>query len=256
MRDFVEHLNQVVGPSLDETGFQRVRSGWIRSSEGVFNAFSAFAGDGRQTATFGWRYADLGDPEPDPPDARGCLHRLPLDLLAPTSDLRSLLAYPDDAQAIEVWERRLQTAWRAAVVPWLNKWWRPDGYRDFLASRGMHLGAAWVSAVLGHRERTQLELEQAHLAIGQPLDSTFDRARAERDAAIAAPFATRHGLAEYLGQDGLRAEVRDAFISSRGATAQSKITSPDLEHRRLQQRAAVFAELCRRHVADDQSGRQ
>lgn len=251
MTDFAEQLTRAAGPSLERAGFQATASGWTRRSAEAFNAFSVFSAGSRHAALFGWQYPALGDPEPDPPDARGCLRQMSLDVVAPTSDLRSLLAYPEGPEGTEVWERRLRTAWQAGVEPWLDKWSRPDGYCDYLSSRGLHLGAAWVSAVLGHGERAGHELEQAHLAIGQPLDAAFDRARAERDAALAAPFAARCGLAEYLGREELPTEVRDAFGSQRGTAAQSRVTAPDVEHRRLQLRAAVFADLCRRYVAED-----
>ncbi len=251
MTDFAEQLKRAAGPSLERAGFRATTSGWMRRSAEAFNAFSVFSAGSRTVALFGWQYPALGDPEPDLPDARGCLRQMSLDVVAPTSDLRSLLAHPEGPEGTAGWERRLRSAWQAGVEPWLDKWSRPDGYCDYLSNRGLHLGAAWVSAVLGRRERAGRELEQAHLAIGQPLDVAFDRARAERDAAIAAPFAARGGLVEYLGRKEIPPEVRDAFGSQRGTAAQSRITAPEVEHRRLQLRAAVFAELCRRYVSED-----
>ena len=174
-----------------------------------------------------------------------------LDEIAPTSDLRSLLAFPADEAAGQArWAERLTVAWTRSVVPWLDRWARPDGFRDYAAQGGLHVTAAWVSACLGQDERARRELELAHAAAAAGLDGDFDRARAERDAAMAAPLAARHGLSDYLAEAAAAKNqaILDAFTSRRGDAAQAKITAPDLEHRRLQHRRAVFAELCRRFV--------
>lgn len=253
MTGFLQRIDQVVGPTLARHGFERSSTGWIRESARAFNAFAAFESDTTHIALFGWRYAALGDPDPDPRDARGCMRRMALDVIAPTNDLQSLLAYPgsDDPPRLDRWVQRLTVAWNRAVVPWLAPWERADGYRDYLSSRLLHLGAAWVSAALGQRQRAMTELDLAHRYGRQHLTDGYDRARAERDIAIAAPFAARHGLAGFLSEARAsgKTEVLDAFTRERGRGAQAKITAPEHEHRRLQYQQAAYAELCRRLVA-------
>ena len=145
---------------------------------------------------------------------------------------------------------RLGAAWERAVVPHLHRWGRPDGFRDYVASRNLHLAAAWLSAVLGQSDRAIAELDHAHRTLDHPLDADFDRGRAELDTSLAAPLAAARGLGEYLERAASEGEesVVEAFRTVRGATAQSKITAPDAEHLRLQRRQAVIAEVCRRFV--------
>ena len=137
-----------------------------------------------------------------------------------------------------------------AVVPWLSKWSRPDGYRDFLSDRGLHVGAAWVSAVLDQPERAHAELRLAHAGAARPSEPGFDRAKTEQDLAIAAPFAAGHGLSEYLTALSTRGgdAAAGVFTSRRWSAAQMKTTTPDVDCDRLLHRLAVVAELCHRHI--------
>lgn len=251
MSAFAEALARTIGPSLENAGFTRGAVGWTRQTGHGLNALSVFEDGDWRVVTFGWQFTVLGDPEPSPADARGCARRMPLDAIAPANDLRSLTLFPgEDSAAMARWAQRLTVAWNRAAVPWLERWARPDGFRDYASQRGFHVTAAWISACLGHAERARRELELAHVAAAAGLDGEFDRAAAEHDAAMAAPFAARHGLGAYLA----RAEVAgnetilEVFTQRRGQAAQTKITTPEVDHRRLQHRRAVFAELCREYI--------
>jgi len=103
-------------------------------------------------------------------------------------------------------------------------------------------GAAWASALLGQAERAKLELMQAAHRYGEPLEEAFDRQRADLDEALAAVFASRHGLAGHLST--AEAEVVAAFSSDRTIRARQRVTDPKSEHRRMQVRHRTYASLC------------
>lgn len=246
----VPTVSRVVGGSLADAGFRQVGSVWTRAEGDVMTSFGVFD-DGGPTSVlmWGWNYAALGDSVPVPADVTGCARRLPLDDLAPTHDLRRLRSTPSsvDEDAWFAWEHRLLVAWQSSIQRWLLPWRRPDGYRDFVSHHGWHLGAAWISAVLGQHERARLELARADLLIGRSLDDSFDRHRADHDLAIAMPMAASRGLAGLLDEAtrSNATEVTAAFDSVRGSAPRAKVTEPLVEHERFATRQRVVADLCR-----------
>jgi len=202
------------------------------------------AGRGGVAFTFGWRYDAFGDPQPSPTSAEGCLRQLSIDDIGSESGPR--LSGLPQRDSVSIWEQRLSTTFRKHVVGRLETWKRPDGFRDFLADRRLHLSAAWLSAALGHRERVDLELRAAAELARVPLEAGFDRRRADRDEAFAAPLAARHGLGSFLtmaDESGDRASL-DSFGGRRDAVARDRVTEPELEHARLLRRREVYAALC------------
>jgi hypothetical protein len=194
--------------------------------------------------TFGWAYGRFGDREPFPRSAEGCVRQLAIDDFA--GDVWPRLAALPAGDEVEGWEQRLATTVRKEVVGWLETWKRPDGFRDFLSHRRLHLSAAWLSGLLGHRERVDLELHSTAGLMGIPLGSGFDRRRADRDEAFAAPAAARHGLAAFLARaesEGDRTSL-DAFGGQRASLAKDRVTDPATEHARLIRRHEVYSALC------------
>lgn len=246
-------VDRVVRFPLQAAGFVGKNGSWVWFDGGSFVAFSArTVWPGPQTTggaviRFGWSYAALGDPPPDPPMAEGCVRQLSIDELTSAAAGRlATLPELDDEQEVAGWEWRLASVWRRDVQGWLETWKRPEGFRDYLTDRGLHLAAAWMSALLGHRERVELELRSSASLVALPVGGGFDRHRADQDEALAAPFAARHGLAALLAEAeraGDHASVA-AFAAPRLERARRRVVDPADEHRRLLRRHEVYAALC------------
>jgi len=243
---------------LTTAGFQFDQArGWTRENDQSFTGVSVRVIEpeaaahpptrGGMAMTFGWRYAAFGDPEPSPSSAEGCIRQLSIDDFAAGAGARlALLPDLSSRAALAAWEQRLATTLRQQVVGWLEAWKRPAGFRDFLSDRRFHLTAAWLSAMLGHRERLDLELRSAAALNAVPLEGGFDRHLADRDEAFAAPLAARHGLAAVLVSAEAVGDQRtlDAFGGAREVRARDRVTDPGREHARLLRRHEVYAALC------------
>lgn len=250
-------VSQLDGP-LIKAGFVRspTQLNWSWTGGVAFVALSALAAVDENRLAYslmvGWRFDVFADPQPDPVTAHGCSRAMTFDELAPAAG-RSLgaIGVADD-RALEDFDQRLAATVRQHVVRWVGPWKRPDGYRDFLASKNYHLAAAWASALLGHNERARLELAYAAHLFNQPLDGSFDRMRADHDGALASVFAARNGLSALLeaGDD----ETVAAFSSQRGTIARDKVIEPQAEHRRLRLRHAALSETCLLRVQQGQGG--
>jgi len=236
MSDVDDAIVRAFDFALTEAGFVRSGTSWVYDHDGSFVAFSAVPDEaGSYSLRFGWRYDAFGDPQADPPTAHGCVRSMTLD------EVGSLVGAPVGSliDGVESFEQRLATVVRKHVLRWVESWKRPDGFRDFLADRTLHLGAGWASAMLGHRERARLEFAYAAHLYGQLLDGDFDRARADADAALAAVFAAANGLGLFLAE--APEETVAAFTSERGVTARDKVMNPAAEHWRMQRRHAAYA---------------
>ena len=237
---------------LAEAGFVRTGTGlsWSWTSESAFVAVSALAAADADRLAYslmvGWRYEAFGDPGQEPDTAHGCVRQMTFDQLGqhPGRPLGNLGIA--DERALAGFEQRLATIVRKHLVRWIEAWKRPDGYRDFLASRNYHLAAGWASALLDHDERARLELVYAAHLYNQPLDGSFDRMRADHDGALAAVFAAPNGLAALLARSD--APIVGAFSSERGAAQKEKVVDPQSAHRRLQLRHAALSDTCLRFL--------
>lgn len=238
--------DRALAAPLSAAGYERVAGhGWSFRDHGVSVAVSVRAAEdsaGRPgvSVTFGWAFDTIGDPQPDLPAAESHVHRLP------SADLGGGVGIGWDAdEGLAGWERRFGVFVRKAVIPWCDRWVRPAGFRDFLARRELHLAAAWVSALLGHDERVDLEVRSATARMALRLGAGFDRHRAELDMALAAPMAARNGLGAFLAAAGARnPALAAAFESRRGDVARERVTEPGSDHARMVRRHDVYVALC------------
>lgn len=246
--DLDDVVRRSLGDPLAAAGYVEHDLTWAWRDAGAFVALSAVPSTTDEAAAYsirvGWRYDALGDPEPEPPLAHGCVRSLTLDELVGRSGLPlAAVGRPSEASVAD-FQQRLATVMRKHLMRWMESWKRPEGFRDFLSHKELHLAAAWASALLGHDERARLEIGQAAHLHGRPLDEAFDRQRADLDEAFVAPWAARHGLAAELAE--APPDVVGAFGSAPGALARDRVLEPGTEHRRLQTRHATYARLCLR----------
>ena len=243
-------IERAFDPALTNAGYVRAGSNWVWEQAGALAAFTAVgtseAGRIAYSLRLGWRYDAFGDPMPEPRTAHGCVRGMKLDELAGFVGKPLGIVGDLTSEAVLVFEQQLTTVVRKHVLAWVETWKRPSGFRDFLAAQGYHLGAAWASALLGQDERSRLELVHARHLYQLPLDSDFDRQRADMDESLAAVFAANHGLAGYLA--GADESVVGAFTSRRGDSQRDRVTDPAAEHRRMQTRHAAYAQVCVRSL--------
>ena len=253
--------SRVLNPPLEAAGFTSSQStGWTRQDGGSFVGVSVRVvlpgddqrgGRGGVSLTFGWRYEAFDDPEPEPRTAEGCVRQMSMDDFDGSGTIRlSVLPDVSSSEELAAWEQHLAMTVRKHIVRWLDAWKRPAGFRDFLSAQRLHLAAAWLSALLGHNERVDLELRSAAALDAIALEDGFDRRLADRDESFTAPLAALHGLAALLrrAEEVDDRRTLDAFGSERDTRARQRVTDPAGEHSRLRRRHEVYAALCSEYV--------